>query len=185
MSRFSVASLARTGWEVLTSPRRLRATLDAEEGIARAVLFFFACAAAASALDLAAIAVLRTPRHALGAIPLALLRLVFLTGLVPFIGGGILYGVCWIAGSKAIIETGIHVASYAVGAVLPVAAVLRYLPTRGPQAAMAALSYGLVLVIVGASLAWRGRPEAGAPSRSPLASAEMAPASAARPQSSP
>jgi hypothetical protein len=185
MSRFSVASLARTGWEVLTSPRRFRATLDTEEGIARAVLFFFACAVAASALDLVGIAVLRTPPHALGALPMAVLRLVFLTGLVPFIGGGILYGVCWIAGSKAIIETGLHVASYAVGAVLPIAAVLRYLPTRGLHAAVTALGYGLVLVIVGASLAWRGRRESSAPSRSPLAPAERAPASAARPQPSP
>lgn len=170
MSRLSVSSLARTGLEVLTSPRRFRALLDAEEGIARAVLYFFVCAAAATAIDLVGIGVLRGRPYVVGALLMETLRLILLTGLVPFIGGGILYGVCWIAGSKAIIETGIHVASYAVGSVLPIAAVLRHLPGRGLQAAVVALAYGVLLVIVGAALTWRGRPEAAAPGSSALAS---------------
>lgn len=170
MSRFSALSLVRTGLEVLTSPRRFRVILDAEEGIARAVLYFFVCAVAATALDLVAIGVLRGRPYVVGALLMETLRLVLLTGLVPFIGGGILYGVCWIAGSKAIIESGIHVASYAVGSVLPIAAVLRHLPGRGLEAAVGALAYGLLLVIVGAALTWRGRPEAGVPAPSALAS---------------
>jgi hypothetical protein len=158
MSRLAVPSLARTGWVVLTSPRRFHATLAAEEGIARAVLFFFACATLASALDLVGIAVARGTGAALGALPITLVRLVLVVGLVPFIGGGILYGVCWIAGSKAFIETGIHVVAYAIGTVLPLAAVLRHHPTHGQHSAGAALLYGLVLVVVGARLTWDGRP---------------------------
>lgn len=159
MSRFSVASLARTGWEVLTSPRRFHAALEAEVGVGRAVLFFFACDALASALDLAVIGVGHGASAALAAVPMTLVRLVLLMALVPFIGGGILYGVCWIAGSKAIIETGLHIAAYAMGAVLPFAAVLRHHPTQGPYAPAGALAYGLLLVVLAARLTWGGRPD--------------------------
>jgi VIT1/CCC1 family predicted Fe2+/Mn2+ transporter len=170
MSRLSVPGLARTGLQVLATPWRFRAILDAEEGIARAVLFFFTCAALATAVDLGAILLLRGSRHFWGAVPMELLRLFFLTGLVPFtFGGGIVYGVSWICGSKAIIETGIHIASFAIGVVLPIAAVLRNVPGRGLQAAIAVLGYGLLLVIVGTVLAWRGKPAPRAERASSLA----------------
>jgi hypothetical protein len=169
MSRYSVSSFVRTGWEALTSPRRFGATLQAEEGIMRSVAFFFSCALLATVIDLVATAVFSLPRAALGAFPWMVLRLVFVTGLVPFIGGGILYGVCWISGSKALIESGVHIAAYAVGPVLPFAALLR--ATHGVYAA-APLGYGLILVIVGARLTWGGRPEAEAPAP---ATAELAP----------
>lgn len=162
MSGLSVSSLARTGWEVLTSPRRFHATLDAEEGITRAVLFFFVCDVLAAALDLGLVAMVSGSRTAAAELPMSLVRLVFMMGLIPFIGGGVLYGVCWIAGSKAFIETGVHIAAYAVGTVLPIAAVLRHHPTHGLEAAVAVLALGLLLVIVAARMTWGGRPQAGA-----------------------
>ena len=141
---FDPNALVATFVAVLKAPTDFFKSVKEERGFQKCLVFSVAMLVVYGVL-----AALTLFFHGLGGFALRTLLQAAILGLIgPFIGGGILWVVCLVFGSKAPYEHSARISAYST-AVAPVAGACMLVPFIGWLGAWVAWIYGIYLVVMG------------------------------------